>query len=118
MAMLSRRPELVSAKRAEIEARVLEATEALLEAGASYPELSIERIARAGLPSAARPWRGRGRRRLRGRPGAHLGRGAVRRLASELARALATLRGFQRRLTGTGGAGRVGRLLGHARAGP
>jgi AcrR family transcriptional regulator len=54
MATLSRRPEPTSAKRAEIEARVLQATEALLEGGASYPELSIERIATAaGLSRTA-----------------------------------------------------------------
>src|SRR5712691_1339816 len=54
MATLSRRPEPTSAKRAEIEARVLEATEALLGEGASYTELSIERIAtRAGISRTA-----------------------------------------------------------------
>jgi TetR/AcrR family transcriptional regulator, ethionamide resistance regulator len=54
VATLSRRPEPTSAKRAEIEVRVLEATEALLEGGASYPELSIERIATAaGLSRTA-----------------------------------------------------------------
>jgi AcrR family transcriptional regulator len=41
-------------KRAEIEARVLEATEALLGEGASYTDLSIERIAtRAGISRTA-----------------------------------------------------------------
>ena len=54
MATLSRRPEPASAKRAEIESRVLEATEALLRDGASYTELSIERIAtRAGISRTA-----------------------------------------------------------------
>jgi len=54
MATLSRRPEPTSAKRAEIEARVLEATEALLGEGASYTDLSIERIAtRAGISRTA-----------------------------------------------------------------
>ena len=54
MATLSRRPEPTSAKRAEIEARVLEATEALLGEGASYADLSIERIAtRAGISRTA-----------------------------------------------------------------
>ena len=54
MATLSRRPEPTSAKRAQIEARVLEATEALLAEGASYSELSIERIAtRAGISRTA-----------------------------------------------------------------
>jgi TetR/AcrR family transcriptional regulator, ethionamide resistance regulator len=54
MATLSRRSEPTSAKRAQIEARVLEATEALLAEGASYSELSIERIAtRAGISRTA-----------------------------------------------------------------
>ena len=54
MATVSRRPEPTSAKRAEIEARVLGATEALLGEGASYTELSIERIAtRAGISRTA-----------------------------------------------------------------
>ena len=54
MATLSRRPEPTSAKRAQIEARVLEATEALLEEGAAYSELNIERIAtRAGISRTA-----------------------------------------------------------------
>ena len=54
MATLSRRPEPTSAKRAEIEARVLEATEALLSEGASYTDLGIERIAtRAGISRTA-----------------------------------------------------------------
>jgi TetR/AcrR family transcriptional regulator, ethionamide resistance regulator len=54
VATLSRRPEPTSAKRAQIEARVLEATEALLSEGASYTDLSIERIAtRAGISRTA-----------------------------------------------------------------
>src|SRR5256714_15387412 len=54
MAPLPRRPEPASAKRAEIESRVLEATEALLRDGASYTELSVERIAtRAGISRTA-----------------------------------------------------------------
>jgi TetR/AcrR family transcriptional regulator, ethionamide resistance regulator len=54
MATVSRRPEPTSAKRAQIEARVLEATEALLAEGATYSELSIERIAtRAGISRTA-----------------------------------------------------------------
>jgi TetR/AcrR family transcriptional regulator, ethionamide resistance regulator len=54
MATLSRRPEPTSAKRAEIELRVLEATEALLGEGASYTDLGIERIAtRAGISRTA-----------------------------------------------------------------
>src|SRR5436190_11015701 len=54
MATLSRRPEPVSSKRAEIEARVLAATEALLAEGASFTELNIERIAsRAGISRTA-----------------------------------------------------------------
>ncbi len=54
MATVSRRPEAVSAKRAQIEARVLEATEALLAEGVSYSELSVERIAtRAGISRTA-----------------------------------------------------------------
>src|SRR5207248_7315340 len=49
-----RRPEPVSAKRVEIEARVLAATEALLAEGASFTELNIERIAtRAGISRTA-----------------------------------------------------------------
>ena len=52
--MLSRRPGPTSAKRAEIELRVLEATEALLGEGASYTDLGIERIAtRAGISRTA-----------------------------------------------------------------
>jgi AcrR family transcriptional regulator len=54
MATLSRRPEPTSAKRMQIEARVLEATEVLLAEGASYSELSIERIATgAGISRTA-----------------------------------------------------------------
>src|SRR5436190_17225603 len=54
MATLSRRPGPTSAKRAEIELRVLEATEALLGEGASYTDLGIERIAtRAGISRTA-----------------------------------------------------------------
>src|SRR5438309_1574511 len=54
MAALSRRPETTTAKRAEIEARVLEATEGLLGEGASYTDLSVERIAtRAGISRTA-----------------------------------------------------------------
>src|SRR2546423_14757803 len=54
MATLSRRPEPTTAKRAEIEARVLEATEGLLGEGASYTDLSVERIAtRAGISRTA-----------------------------------------------------------------
>jgi len=54
MATLSRRPAPASAKRAEIESRVLEATEALLRDGASYTELSVERIATgAGISRTA-----------------------------------------------------------------
>jgi TetR/AcrR family transcriptional regulator, ethionamide resistance regulator len=54
MAALSRRPEPTTAKRAEIEARVLEATEGLLGEGASYTDLSGERIAtRAGISRTA-----------------------------------------------------------------
>ena len=54
MATLSRRHEPTSAKRAEIEARVLEATEALLAEGASFTDLTIERIAtRAGISRTA-----------------------------------------------------------------
>jgi TetR/AcrR family transcriptional regulator, ethionamide resistance regulator len=54
MATLSRRSEPTIAKRAEIEARVLEATEALLAEGASFTDLKIERIAtRAGISRTA-----------------------------------------------------------------
>jgi AcrR family transcriptional regulator len=54
MEILSRRPELPSDKRRAIEADVLHATEALLGEGASYANLSIERIAtRAGISRTA-----------------------------------------------------------------
>ncbi|MBB4664403.1 TetR/AcrR family transcriptional regulator [Conexibacter arvalis] len=54
MASLSRRTEAQSSKRAAVEASVLEATEALLEEGAAYSELGIERIAtRAGISRTA-----------------------------------------------------------------
>src|SRR5437764_3101022 len=54
MATLSHRPAPTSAKRAEIEARVLAATEALLAEGASFTELKIARIAtRAGISRTA-----------------------------------------------------------------
>ena len=54
MATLSRRHQPTSARRAGVEARVLEATEALLDEGASFPELKIERIAtRAGISRSA-----------------------------------------------------------------
>lgn len=54
MATASRRFEPTSAKRAEIEARVLEATEALLGEGAAFTDLNIERIAtRAGISRTA-----------------------------------------------------------------
>ncbi len=54
MASLSRRPELPSDKRRAIEADVLQAAEALLGDGASYANLSIERIAtRAGISRTA-----------------------------------------------------------------
>jgi AcrR family transcriptional regulator len=54
MKILSRRPELPSDKRRAIEADVLRATEALLGEGASYANLSIERIAtRAGISRTA-----------------------------------------------------------------
>jgi AcrR family transcriptional regulator len=51
---LSRRPELPTDKRRAIEADVLQAAEALLGEGASYANLSIERIAtRAGISRTA-----------------------------------------------------------------
>jgi AcrR family transcriptional regulator len=54
METLSRRPELPTDKRRAIEADVLTATEALLGEGASYANLSIERIAtRAGISRTA-----------------------------------------------------------------
>ena len=50
----SRRPEPATEKRRAIEAEVLQATEALLGEGASYANLSIERIAtRAGISRTA-----------------------------------------------------------------
>ena len=54
MEILSRRPELPTDKRRAIEADVLRATEELLGEGASYANLSIERIAtRAGISRTA-----------------------------------------------------------------
>lgn len=54
MASLSRRTEAQSSKRAAVEAAVLEATEVLLDEGASYSDLGIERIAtRAGISRTA-----------------------------------------------------------------
>lgn len=54
MASLTRRGGASTAKREAIEANVLEATEALLEEGASFAELSVERIAtRAGISRTA-----------------------------------------------------------------
>ena len=54
MATLSRRTEAQSSKRAAVQARVLEATEALLSEGASFADLGIERIAtRAGISRTA-----------------------------------------------------------------
>jgi len=54
MEILSRRPELPTDKRRAVEAEVLQATEALLEEGASFASLSIERIAtRAGISRTA-----------------------------------------------------------------
>ena len=54
MESLSRRPELPTDKRRAIEADVLQAAEALLAEGASYANLSIERIAtRAGISRTA-----------------------------------------------------------------
>jgi AcrR family transcriptional regulator len=54
MEILSRRPELPTDKRRAIEADVLQAAEALLGEGASYANLSIERIAtRAGISRTA-----------------------------------------------------------------
>lgn len=54
MASLSRRTEAQSSKRAAVEASVVEATEALLDEGASYSDLGIERIAtRAGISRTA-----------------------------------------------------------------
>jgi AcrR family transcriptional regulator len=54
MATLTRRTNAQTARRADVEARVLEATEGLLVDGASYAELSIEQIAtRAGISRTA-----------------------------------------------------------------
>jgi AcrR family transcriptional regulator len=54
MEILSRRPDLPTDKRRAIESDVLQATEALLGEGASYANLSIERIAtRAGISRTA-----------------------------------------------------------------
>ncbi len=54
MEILSRRPDLPTDKRRAIESDVLHATEALLGEGASYANLSIERIAtRAGISRTA-----------------------------------------------------------------
>jgi AcrR family transcriptional regulator len=54
METLSRRPELPTDKRKAIEADVMHATEALLEEGAGFASLSIERIAtRAGISRTA-----------------------------------------------------------------
>jgi AcrR family transcriptional regulator len=54
MASLSRRTQAQSSKRAAVEAAVVEATETLLDEGASYAELGIERIAtRAGISRTA-----------------------------------------------------------------
>ena len=54
VASLSRRTEAQSAKRASVEAAVLEATERLLAGGASYGDLPVDRIAReAGISRTA-----------------------------------------------------------------
>jgi AcrR family transcriptional regulator len=54
MATLTRRTDAQSARRADIEARVLAAAEELLAEGASYAELRIEQIAtRAGISRTA-----------------------------------------------------------------
>jgi AcrR family transcriptional regulator len=54
MATLTRRTDAQTARRADIEARVLEATEALLAEGAAYAELPVEQIAkRAGISRTA-----------------------------------------------------------------
>jgi len=47
VASLSRRTDAQSAKRAAVEASVLEATQGLLAAGAPYTDLSVDRIAKA-----------------------------------------------------------------------
>jgi AcrR family transcriptional regulator len=54
MPPLSRRTEAQTTKRAAVEASVVQATEALLAEGASFPELSVEQIAtRAGISRTA-----------------------------------------------------------------
>lgn len=54
MTSLTRRTEAQASKRAAIERGVMEATEALLDEGASFAELGIERIAtRAGISRTA-----------------------------------------------------------------
>ncbi len=54
MPPLSRRTAAHSSKRAAVEASVMQATEALLADGASYPELAVEQIAtRAGISRTA-----------------------------------------------------------------
>jgi len=54
MAPLTRRTEAQSSKRAAVEASVMRATEELLAEGESYPELSVEQIARrAGISRTA-----------------------------------------------------------------
>jgi len=54
MTSLTRRTEAQASKRAAVERGVMEATEALLEEGASFAELGIERIAtRAGISRTA-----------------------------------------------------------------
>jgi AcrR family transcriptional regulator len=54
MTPLSRRPDSPLARRAAAEARVVEATQALLAEGASFGDLGIERIAtRAGISRTA-----------------------------------------------------------------
>lgn len=54
MTSLTRRTEAQASKRAAVERGVLEATEALLDEGASFAELGIERIAtRAGISRTA-----------------------------------------------------------------
>lgn len=65
MAAASPRIAPTSAKRAEVEARVLEATEALLAEGAAFNDLPIERIAsRAGISRPAFYFYFRDRREL------------------------------------------------------
>ncbi len=54
MTSLTRRTEAQASKRAAVERGVMEATEALLDEGASFAELGIERIAtRAGISRTA-----------------------------------------------------------------